>query len=266
MLTSQRRETIVDMVQKDSAVTVARLIAMFHVSAETIRKDLLCLEKAGKLIRVHGGAVSRNHAQPFHNFTSRIEEHRTEKRELSELAVRLVREGDVIGIDAGTTAIEFAGALAQSFHSLTIFTYSMDVFERVRGCRDFRVLLCGGEYSREERVFCGVFSSRMLDQVHMKKAFLFPSAISLKNGVCDYCLEMLELQQKLAQNSDQLVVLADSSKYEKNALFKVCETVPKHIYISDSALSENIKELYANSQCRIITRKDEIDESIIGFE
>ena len=148
MLTSQRRERIAALVEKESAVTAARLLELFDVSAETIRKDLLYLEQCDRLLRVHGGAVSRGSAQPFHDFDSRAEERRPEKRELAALALGLVREHDIIGVDAGTTAIEFAEALTERFRRLTIVTYSMDVFERVRRGRDFQVLLCGGSYSR----------------------------------------------------------------------------------------------------------------------
>lgn len=266
MLTSQRREQIAALVEKESAVTAAKLLELFDVSAETIRKDLLYLEQCDRLTRVHGGAVSKGSAQPFHDFNSRAGEHRTEKRELAALALSLVRENDSIGIDAGTTAVEFAEALTERFRRLTIVTYSVDVFERVRGCPGFQVLLCGGQYSREERVFCGMFASEMLENMHLQKSFLFPSAVSLKNGVCDYCPEILELQRKLVKISDRLIVLADSSKYEKNALYKVCDMEPKHIYLSDSALSENSKELYAANQCRVITRKDEFHEGTVDFE
>lgn len=263
MLTSQRRERIAALVEKESAVTVARLLELFDVSAETIRKDLLYLEQCDRLLRVHGGAVSRGSAQPFHDFDSRAEERRPEKRELAALALGLVREHDIIGVDAGTTAIEFAEALTERFRRLTIVTYSMDVFERVRRGRDFQVLLCGGSYSREERVFCGAFASEMLENVHLQKSFLFPSAVSLKNGVCDYCPEILELQRKLVKHSDQAIVLADSSKYEKNALYKICDMTPKHIYLSDSALSESMKEIYAANQCHVITRKGDLNEGIV---
>lgn len=261
MLTSQRREAIAEMVRRDSAVTVAKLLELFDVSAETIRKDLLYLEKADRLTRVHGGAVSKNSPQPFHAFDRRIDEHRPEKRELSALAVSLVEENDSIGIDAGTTAIEFAEALMERFRSLTIVTYSMDVFERVRGHRDFNIILCGGNYVKEERCFCGVFACGLLEDVHLKKSFIFPSAVSLKNGVCDYHPQILELQRRLVKNSSQVIVSADSSKYEKSALYKVCDMAPKHIYISDPALPATVKELYAANQYRIITRKEDLNES-----
>ncbi len=266
MLTSERRNAIVEIVKKEAAVTTAKLFEMFDVSAETIRKDLLFLEKNNQLVRVRGGVVSKNNVQPFHDFDTRIDEHRMEKRELSRLAADLVVESDIIGIDAGTTAIEFTEELMERFHSLTIVTYSMDVFERVHDYKDFNLILCGGNYLKKERTFYGIFAHKILDAIHLRKFFFFPSAISLKNGVCDYQPQIVELQQRMIENSDDIIVLADSSKYEKSALYKVCDMNTRHIYVTDSALSDNIKVLYRENDCRIITRKEDLNESTIGSE
>ena len=258
MLTSARRAAIAKMVKEESAVTVAKLLERFDVSAETIRKDLLYLERNNALVRVHGGAVPPLHAQPFRDFPLRLDEHRTEKRELSRLAVKLIAEYDCIAIDAGTTAIEFAEELKKNFHSLTVVTYSMDVFERLHDYKNFKVILCGGTYLEKERAFYGVFANKMLDDIHLQKSFIFPSAISLKKGVYDYQPQILELQKKLIENSDNVIVLADSSKYEKNALYKVCDVGLQHIYVTDGALPESIKQLYMENGRKIITKEADI--------
>ena len=260
MLTSARRAAIAKMVKEESAVTVAKLLEMFDVSAETIRKDLLHLEKNNALVRVHGGAVQPQHAQPFRDFSLRLDEHRTEKRELSRLAVKLIAEYDSIAIDAGTTAIEFTEELMKRFHSLTVVTYSMDVFERLHAYKNYTVILCGGTYLEKERAFYGVFAGKVLDDIHVRKSFIFPSAISLKKGVYDYQPQILALQQRLIENSDEVIVLADSSKYEKNALYKVSDVNSQHIYVTDSALPKGVKQLYQENGTRIITNDDDINE------
>lgn len=258
MLTSARRAAIAKMVKEESAVTVAKLLEIFDVSAETIRKDLLYLEKNNALVRVHGGAVQPQQVQPFRDFAVRRDEHKAEKRELSALAVKLVAEYDSIGIDAGTTAIEFTEELMRSFHSLTVVTYSMDVFGRLHDYKNFKVILCGGTYLQKERAFYGVFANKMLDDIHLQKSFIFPSAISLRRGIYDYQPQILELQKKLIENSDDVIVLADSSKYEKNALYKVCDVSPQHIYVTDRAMPESMKQLYMENGRRIITKEEDI--------
>ncbi len=266
MLTSQRRKRIVEMVQADSAVTVAQLLNLFDVSPETIRKDLLFLEKANELTRVHGGAVVKNSVQPFRDIVRRTDEHRPEKQKLSELAAELVEENDIIGIDSGTTAVEFAEVLAKNFHALTIVTYSMDIFGLLHDYKDFNLILCGGNYLKKERTFYGLFAHKILDDIHLRKAFLCPSAISLKYGVYDHQPQLVELQRRLVENSDQVILLADSSKFEKSALYKICDMDPKHIYVSDPTLSKNVKALYQANQCRIITEADDLHKKASAKE
>lgn len=258
MLTSARRAEIAKMVKEESAVTVAKLLERFDVSAETIRKDLLYLEKNNALVRVHGGAVQPQHAQPFREFTLRLDEHRAEKRALSRLAAKLVAEYDSIAIDAGTTSIEFAEELMKRFHSLTVVTYSMDVFERLHAYKNFTVILCGGTYLEKERSFYGAFAHKVLEDIHVRKVFICPSAVSMKKGVYDYEPQILTLQKLLMENSDEVIVLADSSKYEKTALYKVCDVKEQYIFVTDTALPEGVKQLYKENGTKLITNDDDL--------
>ena len=258
MLTSERRKAIAEIVKRESAVTTTALLQIFDVSTETIRKDLLYLEDKGLLSRVHGGAVSRNRVMPFRDFEKRLDEHRAEKRELSVLAASLVSEGDIIGIDAGTTAIEFVDELMRRFQELTIVTYSMDVFERVHDFKNFNIILCGGTYLNKERTFYGSFTRKMLEGINLRKSFVFPSAISLKKGVCDYQPQILELQTTLIENSDQVIILADSSKWEKSALYRICDVSDRYVFVTDSGLPDSIKQLYLENQCKILTKAEDL--------
>jgi DeoR/GlpR family transcriptional regulator of sugar metabolism len=258
MLASERRALIADMVKSQSAVTTAELMGKFNVSFETVRKDLMVLEKNGELERVHGGAVKRATAGRWYKLPERIEANKKEKMELSRLAMRLIIERDTIAVDAGSTAFEFADELKKNFSSLTIVTHSLGVFNKLIGHRNFNVILCGGYYLSEENSFYGAFTIKMLDDIHVNKVFVFPSAISIKKGISDYNPILCEIQKKLITIGDKVIILADSSKYEKTALIKVCSLSEKFIYISDSSLPSKIKEIYMNNNIKIITESEEI--------
>lgn len=87
----------------------------------------------------------------------------------------------------------------------------------------------------------------------MQKAFIFPTAVSIKNGICDYCQELCQVQKKIIASSDEIYVLADSSKFEKNALLKLDDMKQEYVYITDSKLSEEIQRLYAENNINIVT-------------
>lgn len=258
MVADVRRNEICELLKKHQAVTTVSLADRFDVSIETIRKDLMILEKEAKLVRVHGGAMMKLTTKPYINLSKRMDSMQHEKIQIAQIAARIVNNGDVIAIDAGSTAIEVITALMDRLDTLTIVTHSMDVFQRACNYKNFEVILCGGYYIKEENSFYGEFAENMLDNLHVGKAFIFPSVLSLKYGMCETTKEMAKMQKKLIASADEVIVAADSSKYEKSALIKVSDMSPSYLYITDSNLPEEIKEIYRNNDINIITEKGEL--------
>ena len=251
MLARERQSRIRNMLQTDGAVTTSNLVELFNVSVETIRRDFLVMEQSGLLTRVHGGAVVNGEMMPFHDLAHRNLESSDQKKELSRIAAEFVSEGDYIAVDAGSTAVSFAEALKDRFTRLTVVTYSSDVFEILRNHKEISVILCGGHYMREENSFFGNLTLEILGKLHVQKAFVFPSAVSLEFGICDYQQDFYLLQKKLLAISDSIFILADSSKYEKKALLKLDDMCPEYTYITDSQLSEKLKNIYTENNLRV---------------
>lgn len=260
MLVKERQSRIQSLIQAEGAVTTSGLMELFQVSVETVRRDLLVMEQNGLLTRVHGGAIANSEMIPFHDLAHRNLEFSAQKQELSRFAMDFVREGDYLAVDAGSTAICFAEALKERFNHLTVVTCSLDVFELLRNHRDFEVILCGGAYMREENAFVGSLTLRMLDSLHVQKAFIFPSAVSLEFGICGYQPEFQLIQEKLIQISDSVLILADSSKFEKKALLKLDSMRPEYNYLTDSLLPAELKKLYSENQIHIYNGGPETHE------
>ena len=251
MLAKERENQIMLMLQESGAVTTSKLVSFFGVSIETIRKDLLSLENQGKLARVHGGAVLKGDMKPYLDLKERNKEFSEEKRALSLKACEFINEGDIIAVDCGSTAIIFAQTIKEKFNSLTVVTNSAEVFHILKDCKDFKLILCGGYYSSSESSFCGSFTLEMLDSIHVQKGFLFPSAISFKYGLCDYDKDVSQVQKKLIEISDEVFILADSSKYEKHALVRIDDMKKEFFYITDSSLNDETKKLYLENDLKI---------------
>lgn len=253
MLAKERQEQICAAIKKNGAVTTGALVEAFGVSLETIRRDLLELEKAGRLTRVHGGAVAAGEMQPPMELPQRNRSHSAQKLALSRLAAELVEEGEILGVDSGSTAILFAQALKERFRKLTVVTHSRDVFELLCDYEAFTVILCGGHYLGQERAFYGPLALETLGKLRVQKGFLFPSAVSLEAGICDYQQELLTVQKALLEASEQVFVLADSSKFEKKALLRLSDMERNYTYITDGGLPEEIRRLYTENGIRIHT-------------
>lgn len=262
MFANERHQKILSLLKRNGAVTTAELIEVFGVSIETVRRDLLQLERSGQLQRVHGGAIVPGNMRPYPDLPQRLEANQSSKEALCATATLLVEEDDIICIDSGSTAYFFAKALAGKFSRLTVVTHSMDVFEILSQKEGFRIILCGGCYDSKEKAFHGSITLDALQQLHVRKAFLCPSAISLKTGVWDYHRDLSQVQKQILSICDQAYFLADSVKFEASALLKLCDTSPNHIYITDPGLSQQYRQLYRDHDRTVITCKDDIKKGI----
>ncbi|MBR2846867.1 MAG: DeoR/GlpR transcriptional regulator [Clostridia bacterium] len=254
MLAKERQNKIYSLLQRNGAVTVANLIKVFDVSIETVRRDLLLMEKEGLLNRVHGGAVAAgNGIRPQQSLNARNKENSDKKRNLAYKATQFISEGDFIFVDTGSTAIIFAEVLREKFSKLTVVTHSVDVFDVLRGYADFEVILCGGHYMSEENAFYGMLTMDMVGEICTQKAFVCPSAISIDKGICDYQPELCEVQKKIIDNADKVFILLDSSKFEKRAPLKISDLKKEYCYISDEGLSKEILKLYKENNIEVYT-------------
>ncbi len=257
MFAKERQDKIYSILQNDGAVTTSGLVELFQVSIETIRRDLLSMEQNGRLSRVHGGAVAVGDMKPFMELQIRSQKHFQQKYELSLKAAEFIENGDIIGIDAGSTAAAFANALKNKLERLTVVTHSLDVLDILRDFKDFSVILCGGCYLKGENAFYGALTLDTLSKLHLQKTFIFPSAVSIKHGICDYQGDLYMIQKQLLKCSDEIYVLADSSKFEKKALLKIDDMKSDYTYVTDSGLSRELTRLYKENQLTIITGGNE---------
>ncbi len=249
-----RQNMIYEQIQMLGAVTTSKLVSEFHVSVETIRRDLLLMERNGLLKRVHGGAVKNSDMKRFATLEDRNKEFSDEKRELSLAALKFIQEDDVIFIDSGSTAGYFAQLLKQNYSSLTVVTHSVDVFQILCSKKGFHLILCGGHFLQGENAFYGTLTLDMLEKIHVQKAFIFPSAISIEFGICDYQQELFQIQKQALKCADEIYILADSSKFEKKALLKLDDMKNEYYFITDSSLPDGLEMLYRENDIKIIKK------------
>ena len=251
MLLQERQQLIAKKIESHGAVTTAELMKEFNVSIETVRRDLIVLENEGILKKVHGGAVRNKTVNKFYDLPVRKEQHDDRKNVLAKTAVKMINEGDVVGLDTGSTAICLAHEIKNKFESLTVVTHSLDVFEILNNTGN-NIILCGGIYMPSERSFYGIHTNAVIERIYMPKLFLCPSAISIKYGICDWSEELLCVQRSMINRSDKIYVIADSSKFETNALLKIDDVTPKYTFITDNELPDTVKQLYAENGINII--------------
>ena len=253
MFAIERKQSICEILELNGSVSIGELMKKFGVSAETVRRDLLQLERQGKLRRIHGGAIPLGGITKEKPLSDRIGEFEKEKEELSETAVSLINDEDIIAIDCGSTAIKLCEAIVRRAGSLTVLTASLDNFNILRQNKKIKVILIGGVFDEGNNLFYGRISIETVRRYHVAKCFIFPYAVSLKNGISGYCDNASYMQEAFMSISDKVIILADSNKFEKSAFEKLSDTEKSFTYVTDSGLPEVIRTEYIENGIDLLT-------------
>src|SRR3989440_11013684 len=145
LLTEQRRRSVLDLVDQEGQVTVADMVRRFSISAVTVRNDLDSLASIGAVVRSHGGAVRRLEAAQDYPLRTKETLHRDEKIRIGRAAAELVRPGETIILDSGTTTAEVARHLKRMrIQSLTVITNALNIAVELADTPDISLIMIGG--------------------------------------------------------------------------------------------------------------------------
>lgn len=252
MLSFERRNAICDIVEKQGRADIAGLVKLFGVSAETIRKDLILLEKNRHIRRVHGGVIPYGGRALTLGLSERLDVCRDKKAELCRLALDLIENGDWIFLDAGSTTSELIPLLAERFTGLHIVTYYLPVARLLGNVPGFEIYMCGGKYDPAEDMFYGDITLSELSSLRVGKSFICPSGISLASGATSCHYSITASMQTAATIGDKVYVLADSEKFEKTGNFKLFDLDAVDAVITDGGLDDGIFDLYTEKGIRIV--------------
>lgn len=215
-----------------SRISVAGLARMLRVSPVTVRADLAELEKRGRVMRVHGGAMATNKAAHELNFESRAHIQHTAKRAIGKYAASLVRDGDSIFIDASTTAFELARCVSDR-RELTVITNSIRSAQELVTYPNLTVIMPGGIVRREAFSLVGMWSADLIQQFNIGRAFMGARGFTLQEGLTDVNPDEVALKRAIAQVAKEVVALIDHSKWNQIALASFCPLEKLSTIITD---------------------------------
>ncbi len=210
MPANRRQDEILAMLSKLRSVSVGELTCRLNVSEVTIRKDLSILEEMGFLIRTRGGAELAQDNRFRQTMSIRRGEYLQAKRAIAARAVELVREDDTVFIDAGSTCMLFAEAVAHM--SLRVVTNSIDVMTRLADRPGISLISTGGAYRKSAGSFLGPMAIHNLEDFQFNTCFLGGAAFSEKGIFSSHNIMDSQLKQQVIALSQRTVVLADSRK------------------------------------------------------
>jgi DeoR/GlpR family transcriptional regulator of sugar metabolism len=229
-IAAQRRQEILRAVQSGST-HVSDLAQSFGVSEMTVRRDLRELASEGKLERVHGGAVNAG-GEP--TFEETVVEHFEAKNRIGAAAAALIRDGQTVMIDIGTTTLQAAHHLHG--RAITVVTTSLAVYEELVPDHAIELLLPGGVVRRNYRSLVGVIAEDSLRQLRADVLFLGTSAVDERLSVWDSTMVEVPIKRAMIEAAEQVVLLADAAKFAKSGIVRVCPAGDIDHIVTDGAL------------------------------
>lgn len=204
----------------DGQVSVQDLVRRLGVSDITVRRDLAALERQGKLLRVHGGAVPNERVAFEFSFKEKEARNRLAKEAIARAAARLARPGSAVFVDTGTTGLAVGRAL-RAVRPRVIVTTNLCVALEYVGQSEIEVLVPGGSVGRLSPDVYGEWTIEALSNVSVDLAFLGCDSVSWKDGFYTTDAHSAAISRLVLGRSRQAYLTADSSKFGRRSLCRI---------------------------------------------
>jgi DeoR family transcriptional regulator of aga operon len=235
LLIEERRRRICELLLEEGRVTVERLATRFGTSQVTIRADLSALESAGALIRTHGGALPLVEETDEPLNVKQLQHH-AEKVRIAQAAVALIRDGETVILDSGTTTAEIARALRKAdLKFINVITNALNVAALLMDVPAVRLVMPGGILRHESNSLSGPMAEAALANLQADRLYLGADSLDPEIGVMTPHLQEAELNAQMIRISRQVVVVADSSKLIRRNISLIAKVEQIHLLITDRA-------------------------------
>lgn len=233
MWSKERHKRILALLESSRLVSANDLPKLLGVSRETVRRDLLELEEAGLIDRVHGGAVLRS-GKTEAPFEKRRDAQAVAKQNIARKAVSLVEPGMSLLVDAGTTTAAFGHALSK-LSNFTLITNSVEITQVLKAAEaDIEVFLLGGQIVSDVPATFGELTLSEIRRFKVDLAIVSPVALSASEGAFSYALKEAEVAKAMLDQAARRVFLCDRTKLGETSRVQICEAGEVDLLVTDS--------------------------------
>jgi DeoR family glycerol-3-phosphate regulon repressor len=222
---------------------IGRLAQDLEVSEETIRRELRVLEARGAVVWTHG-AVQLAAASSEGPLDRRMQENVAEKTRIAAAAAEFVRDGDIVFIDAGTTACFVARVLAGARRDLKVITNSLVVAETLGGRNGNALFLAGGEMDYDYRAFSDQVAQAYVAQFTPHLAILTVGGVHPDHGLTDRHAREAAMSRIVYERADRVLLAADHTKFGRLGLIRTASPEEVDILVTDAPLDEAFAQAF----------------------
>ena len=229
-----REKHLLTVLNREGTASVHTLASTLAVSDANVRRDLQALENRGLLRRIHGGATLEPEAGSRREllFAEKEDQNTVAKQAIAEAAFNLIRDGDSIYLDGGSTVLRLARLLDQRSR-LTIVTNSLAAVAQLLDT-DHRLIVIGGEFRAISRTLVGPLTSDLIGAMHVDLAFLGTIGFCPEHGMTTTDPNEAFTKQQVLAHAAKTVLLADSSKFGVRSFARVGHAANIDVYVTET--------------------------------
>ena len=239
LTTDSRRQRLRELLQSRGFASLGELGESLQVSESTIRRDLEQLEREGQARRTHGGAFWTGEPDTMQVFQTRRDDRWPAKAAIARAAAAMVEDHDTILLDGGSTTYEVARQLVH--RPLQVVTNSLPVAHLLSASESIDLVMIGGCVRGRTAVTIGPMAEAMLSSINVGKAFLSVAGIT-ERGYFNSNMMLVESEKAMLESADRSIVVADSSKFGKVSLSRLCGLQDVDAMVTDAGLESHWKE------------------------
>ena len=254
MINHKRRKGLLKLLVEHQAVSVEQLVTMLSASPATVRRDIAWLAERNLLVRTRGGAENlpqkkRAFALSGATFQHNLEVLGPQKRAIARHAASLCGDGETIIINGGTTTYMMGEFLVDK--RLKILTNSFLMAERLLTTSENEIILPGGRVYREQNVILSPFDNDITQHHYAAKMFMGVFGLSML-GLMEADPLLIQAEKRLISQAEELIVLADSSKFARKAGLILCGLNRVSCVITDSGVSDAAVQMLEQAGVRVV--------------
>ena len=234
--------------ESDGKMTQAEIAELLGVSLSTIRRDLEQLEEQGTAKRIHGGVLYAGGSPKLPHFESRQPARWEQKQAIARRTVELIDDGDTVLLDGGSTTFEVARLLVG--RPLHVVTTSLPVANLFAADSGSDLVVIGGNICPRSGVAQGPVAEKMISELRVGKTVLSVAGIT-EEGFFNNNLLLVETERAMMRAADEVIVVADSSKFGRQSLAHLCDLSAPDILVVDNEISRQWR-LRTASQLKLL--------------
>lgn len=253
MFPAERLRKVKEIMLEYKHIDISTLSSILSVSEVTIRKDLAKLEQQGFLKKMHGGAIL-NEEDPSVKLAYIDDPFYEEKKSIAKIASQVIKDGEIILLGNGSTCLEIARNIKDK-KNLTVITNNFNVIEELAGIDNIHLVCTGGNAKviNESIEFVGSFTLKVLEGIFINKSFISVQGIHLQHGYTVTRSEHLDFYNAVKSISNEVIVVADYSKFNKTALLPFCKIDDITKVITNENIPEKYKKYFFEKGIQLFT-------------